>query len=343
MPRIRLLLASLLALPVSLQAAGRIDLDSLCAPWQQVPVPAPDIGHAAADCDAAKLYDGTDGAGGDRVAARHCAYRDRAGDEERVFGGSAVLMMLYANGDGVTRNLPLARRFACEYGGAPAEVRSRLAHLQRIEEGEASARFDICDDITSGYMHGMCSGRNAGFERHARDARWQSLQADWTPAQLQAWQRLRTAADGYFQHASSAEIDLSGTSRGAFVVTARTQLEVQLLEDVQRFEAGARPSYTSADLATVDRQLNAVYRTTRQRLQAGASSHPYSLFGTVDADGVRDTQRAWLRYREAWVAFAATRWPDTKADAWRAWLTDTRTAALEAITGDVDGATDPGA
>ena len=105
------------------------------------------------------------------------------------------------------------------------------------------------------------------------------------------------------------------------------------MEDVRRFEHGARPAQTAASLTPADRELNVVYRRVRAELQAGASPHPYSLAGTVDADGVRDTQRAWLRYRDAWVAFAATRWPDTAGDAWRAWLTETRTAALDAITG----------
>ena len=86
-------------------------------------------------------------------------------------------------------------------------------------------------------------------------------------------------------------------------------------------------------MAPLDRVLNTTYREVRAELQARPLLQGYDLFGTVNADGVRDTQRAWLRYRDAWVAFAATRWPDTAGDAWRAWLTDTRTAALETIRG----------
>lgn len=60
-------------------------------------------------------------------------------------------------------------------------------------------------------------------------------------------------------------------------------------------------------------------------------SPEYGLLGSINADGVRDTQRAWLRHRDAWVAFAVTRWPETAADAWRARLTDSRTRMLAAI------------
>ncbi|MCD9006614.1 DUF1311 domain-containing protein [Luteimonas sp. XNQY3] len=342
MHTIRLLLMSLtlLAPPTgsALAAADARPHGATCHDRLQVPLPEADVGTAPAGCAAATLYYGSDGKGGDPVAARHCAYRERAGaghtvSRETVFGGSGVLMMLYANGQGVPRDIALASRFACEYGGAPAEIRGRLQHLQWIADGTDTAPMDICDDITSGMMSGFCAHRDAGFARVARNRQWQALQSDWTPVQRDAWSALRGAADDYFGHVGSDEIDLSGTARGAFAAEARETLEIQLLADVQRFEHGDRPAQTAAALAPLDRQLNTVYREVRARLQAGASPHPYALSGTVNADGVRDTQRAWLRYRDAWVAFAATRWPDTEGDAWRAWLTETRTAALEAITG----------
>lgn len=337
MDRTRCLLLSLLVLPLNLQAAGRADVESLCAPWREVPIPATDTGDAAPDCDATTLYYGADGTGGDAIDARHCAYRERATGADSVmgkfFGGSATLMMLYANGEGVARELPLARRFACGFGGALAEVEGRLAHLQRIEDGEAPGRFDVCDHITSGFMGGMCAAREADVQRVGRERQWQVLQSDWTPAQLDAWRVLRAAADVYFEHVGSAGIDLSGSGRVGFMVEAREILETQLLKDVQRFERGERPGQSPGDLGPLDRELNAVYRNVRAQLQAGATPHPYSLSGSITADGVRDTQRAWLRYRGAWVAFAATRWADAAPDTWRAWLTHRRTAALDAITG----------
>lgn len=312
--------------------------EAACNDWLQVPVPAADTGHAADACDAGLLYYGRDGSGGDRRAARHCAYLERgSGDgiiaHRTIFGGSGILMMLYANGEGVARDTALASRFACEYGGAPAEIRGRLQHLQRIADRGDTAPLDICDDITSGMMSGFCAYRDAEFAGVRRDREWARLQSDWTPAQLDAWQDLRRAADAYAHAVAGNEIDLGGTARGAFAVGAREALEIQLLEDVQRFERGDRPAQRAADLASADRSLNAVYRSVRARLQAGVAAHQYALFGTITADGVRDSQRAWLRYREAWVAFAATRWGDTPADAWRAWLTGSRTTALGAITG----------
>lgn len=188
-----------------------------------------------------------------RGAARHCAYADRAAGDGKVFGGSAVLVMLYANGDGVARDLRLARRFACEYGGAPAEVSAGLAHLQRIEDGAVSDRFDVCDGITSGYMSGLCVGCAAGFAHVVREREWRALQSDWTADQLRAWRNLRRAADDYFEYVGSAEVDQSGSARAAFAVDARQSLEIAQLDDARAFERGALPELTAADLPRADR------------------------------------------------------------------------------------------
>lgn len=301
-----------------------------CRKWADVAIPPQDIGRGAKDCDAQALYYGEDGKGrgSDDMAARHCAYRSRDAGDGEVFDGSGVLMMLYANGQGVARNLPLARRFACEYGGAPAEVSGRLEHLDAIANGTDNDPLDICDDITSGLMMGFCAGRDAGFAKGGRDERWTALQTGWTQPQRAAWAALRKAADAYFGNASGDEVDMSGTARGAFATDAYESLDSALLADVERFEKGARPAEKAADFAAADKALNAAYRSTRAALQAGEGDGGYGEFGTIHADGVRETQRSWLPYRDAWVAFAAARYPDTPADAWRAWLTRVRTKAL---------------
>lgn len=340
MPIVLCLLASLaLALPAS--AADAWPHDGECGPWGKVAPPKQDMGSAPAGCDAQALYYGTDGkgTGRDYVAARHCAYRQpRDGDallqEGDVFGGSGILMMLYANGQGVKRNIPLAKRFACEYGGAPAEVSGRLAHLDAIAAGTDKAPIDICDDITSGMMSGFCANRDAGFTAVARNGRWGALQAKWTPAQRDAWRAVRKAADDYFESASTEEVDMSGTARGAFAAEAREALEIALFDAVTRFDGGARPTQKATDFAGADKSLNATYKSTMAKLTAGRGDGMFGDYGTIGPDGVRETQRAWLRYRDAWVRFAALRWPGTPADAWKAWLTTERTRALaELVSG----------
>jgi uncharacterized protein YecT (DUF1311 family) len=335
----RLALCPLLAfLSMPTMAADEWPHEAECRKWTDVPIPQEDIGTAPADCDAQALYYGIDGQGRgqDFVAARHCAYGSPSdGDsllhDGLMFGGSGVLMMLYANGQGVERNIPLAKRFACEYDGAPAETEGRLHHLDEIARGVDKETLDICDDITSGMMMGFCSYRDAEFARNILNERWPALQACWTPAQRSTLAALRKAADAFFDSASGNEVDMSGTARSAFATDAYEALDIALLEDVERFEKGDRPGEKPGDSAAADKALNAAYKRTLAKLASAKSYGAFTEYGTIDADGVRETQRLWLPYRDAWVAFAAARYPDTPADAWRAWLSNTRGKALAAI------------
>jgi hypothetical protein len=65
-------------------------------------------------------------------------------------------MMLYANGQGVTRNYKFAKKAACSTDAATMEIVSWLQHLTNMGFGNegANPKIDICDDITSGLMPG---------------------------------------------------------------------------------------------------------------------------------------------------------------------------------------------
>lgn len=337
---------TLLFLALSAATAARAEdtpaYEIACRQWAKVEVPTQDAGTATAGCDSRRLYYGQDGEGLklDYVAARHCAYAERAasrdkhspfGGSDTAFGGSGTLMMLYANGQGVKRNLALAKRFACEYGGAPMEVEGRLHHLDEIAKGADRASFDLCDDITSGMMMGFCAGRDGDFAAIRRDRRWTALQSSWTPTQREALATLRDKAKAYFDDVSREETDMSGTMRGVFATGAFEALDRTLLDDIVRFEAGERPVQKASDFASADKALNDQYRETMAKLDAGKGPNGFGDYGTIMPDGVRTTQRSWLLYRDAWVRFVAVRWPKTPADTWKAWLTIERTRALRAL------------
>lgn len=334
----------LLLLAAALPGLARADepwpYEAQCRKWADVAVPKQDIGNAPADCDTQALYYGEDGKGlnADPVAARQCAYRERGTgkaieEQANNFGGSGVLMMVYANGHGVKRNFPLAKRFACEYGGAPAEVEGRLAHIDDIAGGKSRDPIDLCDDITSGMMMGVCARRDADSAQSARERHWTALEASWTPPQRAALAALRKAAKDYFDNVAREETDMSGTARGALATDAYETLDVALLADVERFERRERPAKVPGDFARDDKTLNSVYRKILAALETAKKSDDFA-YGTVTPDGIRTTQRSWLRYRDAWVAFAAVRYPATPKEVWLAWLSEARTKALVEIVGE---------
>ena len=125
------------------------------APWYQAclrvrhAVPAAPAAPAVPACDARAAYyiklDQAVTSAAEWAAVRACA---------AASNDSAVLSMLYANGLGVARNTDVATFHACSTGAAHAEMVARVAHLATLAP---AARFDLCDDITSGRMGGECA------------------------------------------------------------------------------------------------------------------------------------------------------------------------------------------
>ena len=51
--------------------------------------------------------------------------------------------------------------------------------------------------------------------------------------------------------------------------------------------------------------------------------------GCVSQAAFRNTQRMWIRFRDAWVTFAQLRWPEINSDSWMTYLTRQRTKQIE--------------
>lgn len=315
-------------------AASAQEEPPACGEVATIPLPAADQPQPAdrqrlAGCDSESLYYG---AARDDRDARLCAYLEREDGNQVVIGGSAVLMMLYANGRGVERDYALAQRFACEAGGAPAELDGRIAHLQELARaGGAVDPLDLCDDVTSGYMMGFCAERDAGLRRVGREREWRDLMQPWSEADRRAWAVLLAAAEVFFDRRIEAEVDVSGTARGAMIVGETQALQEDLLASVAAFERGELPQADAAELRAIDAALNAAYREARAAAQPEAPGDTYTALGTITADGIRDTQRAWLRYRDAWPVFGRQRYPQVASEAWLAYFTRKREAQLREL------------
>jgi uncharacterized protein YecT (DUF1311 family) len=319
----------------------------ICEKATNAPLPAADEPTASEiaglkNCSSRDLYYGVK-VPQDYAAARKCAFIERSarkdGDFTFEIAGPAVLMMLYANGDGVSKNLGLALKFACEAGGAPAEIDARLAHIETLERSPngkglqgcertdakntpyCKGVLDICDDITSGAMSGVCASLRSDIDEQKAAAEFSKITQTFTPAQTALFAALEEKARKYFDAHASNEIDLSGTARGEFYIEARDAMMRGFRRDVVEMEQGKAPQETPATFIAADRKLNEVYAKTLKQ----------TFDGTISKDGVRNTQRAWLPYRDAFVQFAASRYPNVSADSVKTLLTRARTNTLEKI------------
>jgi hypothetical protein len=308
-----------------------------CHRSESIQIPRADLPATAdllrlASCDSKTLYYGF-AQKPDYVRARECAYLQRADGSRNPISGSVVLAMIYANGAGVNRNLPLATKFACEAGGAPAEIDARIGHLEAMAATAGAPRepFDFCDDITSGHMQGVCAGIAATFSDVRRGKEIARIAVAYTTEQQAALAALQHAAANYFNEHATNEVDLSGTGRGAFWIQDIQGSWDGFLRDLQTLEGGQLPAADTGAAERADARLSATY----QRVLAKPSLRDQPLAqlpppwmpvigGTISRQGIRTDQGLWLSYRAAWLHLAALRKPALAPSAVRLWITGQR-------------------
>ncbi len=292
----------------------------------------PDAATASAlrGCDSDALYYGI-GIPAAPARARQCALLqarrfDRNGG---AFAGIGMLMTIYANGVGAERNLDLATSLACRIQGAPAENDARAEHLQSLKAAHwTGADFNYCDDITSGYSGGVCAAQQASIADVARSDRLDALTSGWSEPEQQAFASLRASAAAYAKASSEDEVDLTGTARAAFMIEREQEVMQGFADSLGKLEHGGLPAGSASGLQAADASLNDVYRRLMAVGGKGGSTIDY---GTVTKDGIRQAERAWLRYRRAWAAFARVKFPKIAAGAVQVALTQQRAAYLNGI------------
>lgn len=298
------------------------DWQAECAAAQSAQFPASDQPTAADKAalksgDSRRYYYGI-GVAKDYVRARHAALSERD-KHDGAFAASTILMMLYANGQGVERNLPLAIKLACEQEEQPREELSgRVSHLRALKT--SGAAFDFCDDVSGGEMEGYCATlaeeRKAAERGHELD----DLIRDWPAEQRARLQTLRAALKSFATMRARRERDLSGTDQGTLIAETEAALHERFANALREFEAGKLPSHDAEQLVRADAELNRVYKE--------ALAKDFSDT-TITAAGIKATEKAWLAYRDAWLALAALRYPAVPAEAFKTWLTQERTEQLQ--------------
>ena len=273
-------------------------------------------------CDAEALYYGI-GVRRDPERARLCAFTQTPSHQGlEPFAGRAMLMTIYANGTGARRDLDVAIHLACGIAGlAPAEYDARVNHLAGLRGAQPSGRvFHYCDDIRGGLAEGLCAAHRAGLARPQREAALRALIAGWTPEERQAFEPLRRAFEEFV--AASAAGDLASPSlRGRLEQGLRDQFADML----QRLSNGQAPRFTAAQFGTEDLQLNQAYRA---RLE---DERQYDAPG-ISVESLQNAQRAWLRYRDAFLAFAAVKYPRVPRASVAAWITRNRSDIIPGLS-----------
>ncbi len=291
--------------------------------------PARDLPHGGnfERCAASDLYYDTQNmdspTDADWQKVRECAFRTN---------DTGVLMMLYANGRGVSRNLGLATKYACSLDGTPAELKARLAHLRRTAAGGDSGAFDQCDDSNSVNMQGSCATFRERQRDAQRSARLAAIARTWSAKEQLNFEIVSKALHDFAQHRSAYETDLSSSARLAMQVEASASELDQFARDIEDFESGKRPHFSEAEFQVLDEKMNRIYQHFLATPVTDAS-----YLGTIRKAAVERTQHAWLAYRDAMELFASVRYPSVPASARRALLTGRRLRQVTELDNAAEG------
>ena len=293
----------------------------ICASVKDAEPPSTDRPTAAEEqklgnCSSVDAYFGF-GEAADPLKARQCAYAEVDRGEKSLVRGKSILMMVYANGKGASRNFDVALQFACAIGGAPGDAAGRVYQLDRLRKSNWSGdSFSICDHSSGRELYEQCAILQERFDKVERDQKFNQLAARWSPREQKAFHVFMREADRFFHVQAGNGVNLEAS----FEVQEETFLKNNLLSDLERFEQGELPKFSEDDMRGAEAEEKATY----QQSQSGPVSH----WGTLTREGVRKSEEEWRRYATAWIAFAREKYPGVSEQRWRTWLARERTASL---------------
>ena len=333
----RTLLLFLLITPGS--ALAQADHTQQCSKVADLALPQEaDIPKPAAfpACEAYKSYAGI-GRPVNYAAARACAWKERAAQLAALpqnpkaatswaIGGDLILIDLYTNGLGTPRNLPLALHLACEENsGIAGDAIDALDALDALSKApqptakQSSKRFEVCDSAYSTLSMNFCGDYQSQVVEVQRNRAFARIAADWTAPQKSAFAKVRAAEEEYVK-VHVGELDQGGTIHGMRDLGSMEIMRNNFLLDLRQFENGTTARDQNA--AAVESRMKKQYE---ENLAAARAPVSETESGTaVTAGSVTKTQAAWQRYRDAWLAFAALRYPSVSAAAFRAYFADQR-------------------
>jgi hypothetical protein len=294
----------------------------MCAAVKDVELPATDRPtpaeeKALAKCVSADLYFGF-GQAADPVKARKCAYAEMDRDAKTPIGGKAILMMVYANGNGAARNFDAAIKLACSLGGAPGDDAGRVYQLDRLKKQNwAGNNFSVCDHSSGREMYEQCAILSERFDKIERDQKFNELIAAWKPAEKKAFHTFMDEAYKFYEVQAKDGVNLEGT----FEIQEEIFFKNNLLSSLEAFERGELPNYTAEEFQRAETDESAAY----QRTQTGNVKQ----WGTVTRQSVQKSEDAWRRYRNAWITFGRQKYPGVSEQSWKAWLDTDRTVMLK--------------
>ena len=265
-------------------------------------------------CEAYQYYYGI-GRRKNYVKARQCAFSQPV--PESGFSGELILMMLYANGQGVSRNLELAKKAACNSGLAGDDLKESIDALRTMAQPTKLAvqTFNFCDLVGTERSTDLCTWVKAQVDIQKYEPELATRRRTWTRLQQTAFDDVQKKWKIYIDLHADIEERRVGSDAALHRRAVLTIGKAEFLGSLLAFETGTTPGYDEESYKEIDSSLNEMWR---------ANVLPDLLSGKPEAQRIRRAQRAWLAYMESWVKFAAYRYGGVSPNVWRAYFTTGR-------------------
>jgi uncharacterized protein YecT (DUF1311 family) len=219
---------------------------------------------------------------------------------------SLELAEMFANGDRVDQDFSAAIHFVCRMGMADAERRSMLEHVLAMERGSTEEPLDFCALHTSRDGGIICAGRRDDEVGPQLQERFEAVRARCAGRAIDALRERATAfveADAFWE----AEQSRGGTMYVYAETHATLDREGRFVEQLELYTKERAAAATAAELAKADAELNAAYRKRMASIEPCDPEYA-NCSPPLEPENLREAQRAWIPYRDAWVAFYQERW-----------------------------------
>jgi len=217
------------------------------------------------------------------------------------------LAEMFANGNEVEQDFSAAIHIICgENFMAPAERWGMLEHVLAMKRGQTDEPLDFCNHSTSRDGGIRCAAQRDGEQGPELEARFESIRERWPGKTLDT---LRQRADAFLDADAfwEAEQSREGTMYAYAETHARLDREEKFLGLLDLYAGERAPAASEAERERADAELNAAYR---KRLAAIEPCDPdyQNCSRPLEPENLRNAQRAWIPYRDAWIAFYQHRW-----------------------------------
>ena len=223
------------------------------------------------------------------------------------------LAMIFANGWAIKRDYDAALYFLCRAGNemAAAEQWGMIGHIQEMRKDKNPQDLLFCNYAVSGAGQLYCGQIEKGLKDTARENRVEKLKKTLDQKSQEKLGDLVKAAEKFADEEGglAAVPDIGGTGYPAEVLSEQGKIYDNAVSAIVRFTGKRAPEASVERLDKADADLNNAYKAALANpLECSMCSDP-----KTGVNSLRDTQRAWIKYRDAWVLFYQTRWKGAAA------------------------------